>query len=324
LEETLNVKEFGEKGGVSGWTEEQIEVLQRMHDKMMSEARTSQEVPELYRTAFNTKLIEAYEEYAVDWPKIYDLITLTKGKQVDMPVIKGIHVRTSGAQSSGRTGREIGFTGPVTGEAKIEVKKYDCGLGFDTDMLEDIEVDLMGWCLRQVGRRFKMKEDEVAFAAITARGGNMTANTLTGLNPAAIERALALLANRTVTTGGRAENEPVVPDTILVDPTHLYQAREILRTTLTVVQPISGGTTGASGSGGTNVFQSALSIVNTPFIDSTYYYIGKAKEGTVFVRRQALTIANWEDLLRDATLVRAKTRFDADCVEPSKWLRTAY
>ncbi len=319
-DKVMSTKDMNEalSRGTSGWNEAQIRVLQRL----LTEARVTSEVPELLRTAFNTKLLDGYAEYTAMWPRVFDTLTLTKGKAVDLPGLKGIHIYKSGAQASGETGREVRHTGPVSGEAKMEVDKYECIVGFDEDMLEDIEVDLMGWFLRMVGHRFKQKEDYVAFASVTTRGGSMTANTATGLTAASIASAIALEMNRTYTANNYTEREPIAPDTIIVDPTHLYTAQEILNTTLTVTTNMA-GTTAA---GGSNVFQNILNIVSTPYIDSDYYYIGKARTfgGCLFLRRLMLQIKNWEDLLRDTENTRAKARFDADVVEPDKWVRTAY
>jgi len=319
----IEVKEFKQpslRAGSSAWNEAKIRVLGRQ----LQEARVSSEVPELFRTAFNTKLLDGYTEHMAIWNQIFDLVTLNKGKAVDFPGLKGIHVYKAGTQTSpsGETGREVRHTGPASGEAKMEVDKYECICGFDEDMLDDIEVDMMGWCLRMVGNRFKQKEDYVAFAAMTARGANMTANAGTTLSAAALESGLAALLNRTVTTGGRAELDPITPDYLVVDPTHSFQAKELINTTLTVAANIAA----ANAPGGSNVFQNLLNVIVTPYIDTTYYYIGLAGTfgGSIFLRRLVLQIKSWEDLLRDTENFRAKARFAADIVEPDKLCRTAY
>jgi len=297
--------------GVSGWSE----VQKRVVKKLIREAQTRSELSELLRTEFSTKLLDGYIEHKVLWPQVFDLINITK-KDVDLPGLKGIHVWEISS------GEEKKFIGPTSGEATLEPKKYACLLGFTEEMLEDCEIDLMGWCLRMVGHRFKQKEDEIAFTAFTTRGGSMNANTTTTLSAAALQSALAILMNRTVTSQGYTERDPITPDTLIVDPTHLYTARELIHTTLTVTANL-GGTTAA---GGTNVLQNVLNIVVTPYIDDDYYYIGKAKVfgGALFCRRKQLEVKNWEDLLRDTENVRAKARWTADIVEPNKWVRTAY
>jgi len=130
------------------------------------------------------------------------------------------------------------------------------------------------------------------------------------------------LANRTVTSGGYAERDPVTADTIVVDPTHLFTARELVNTTLTVAANLAA----ANAPGGSNVFQNVLNVVVTPYIDSTYYYIGKARifGGALFCRRQEVTVTNWNDMLRDVENVKSKARYSADVVEPDKWCATAY
>jgi len=311
--ELISVQDLRETAvQTSGWTEAQ----QRVIRKLLKEARTTSEMPELLRTAFNTKLLDGYMEHVALWPQVFDLVTMTKGKEIDFPGLKGIHVYEA------ISGQEKHFTGPVSGEATMKPRKFECLLGFTEEMLEDAEVDVMGWCLRVVGHRFKQKEDEIAFGAFTTRGASMNQNTNTGLNAAALESAIATLMNRTVTAGGRAERDPIAPDVIIVDPTHLYQARELINTSLTVTANI-GGTVAA---GGTNVFQNVLNIICSPYVDSDYYYIGKAKTGggCVFLRRLMLQIKQWQDLLRDTENARAKARFDADILEPDKWVRTEY
>jgi len=295
----------------SGWTEAQCEVI----EKLIMEARTTSELPELLRTAFSTKLLDGYEEHIALWPQVFDVITMTKGNTIDIPGLKGIHVYEA------VSGEEKDFTGPIGGEAKMAPRKYECLIGFTEEMLEDAEVDVMGWCLRKIGHRFKQKEDEIAFTALTTRGGSMAAGA-GGLTAAGLQAAYAALLNRTVTAGGRTEREPITPDTIVVDPTHLYTTRELINTTLTVAVNTAAGT----GNAGSNVFQNILNIVCSPYIDDDYYYVGKAKTdgGAIFLRRLELQIKNWEDLLRDTENVRAKARFDADILEPDKWCRTAY
>jgi len=300
--------------GVSGWNEAQKKVVVK-YFKPWYEARTRSEMPEILRTEFNTKLLDGYTEHVALWPQVFDMITTTK-KQVELPGLKGIHVWKI------ISGEEKKFTGPISGKAVMEPDKYACLLGFTEEMLEDCEVDIMGWCLRMVGHRFKQKEDEVAFGSFTTRGGNMNQNTNTGLTAVALQSAIGALLNRTITANGRTERDPITPDTIIVDPTHLYTARELLNTTLTVAANLAG----ANAPGGSNVFQNILNIVCTPYIDSDYYYIGKAKVfgGAIFCRRTQLEVKNWQDLLNDTENTRAKARFTADVVEPDKWVRTAY
>ena len=297
--------------GVSGWNEAQRKVIK----KLLYEARTRSEMPELLRTEFDAKLLDGYTEHTALWPQVFDLITTTK-KEVELPGLKGIHVWKT------ESGEEKKFTGPISGKAVLAPDKYECLVGFTEEMIEDSEIDIMGWTLRMVGHRFKQKEDEVAFGAFTTRRSSMNSNTTTGLNAAALESAIAILLNRTVTAGGRTERDPIAPDVILVDPTHLYQARELINTSLTVTANISG----TVAAGGTNVFQNVLNIITSPYIDSDYYYIGKAKVGggAIFCRRSQLGVKNWEDLLRDTENVRAKARFTADIAEPDKWVATSY
>jgi len=300
--------------GISDWTETQKKVVAK-NFKPWYEARTRSEMPEILRTEFNTKLLDGYIEHVALWPQVFDMITTTK-KQVELPGLKGIHVWEI------ISGEEKKFTGPVSGKAVMEPKKYACLLGFTEEMLEDCEVDIMGWCLRIVGHRFKQKEDEAAFGAFTTRGGSMTANTGTGLSAPSLQTAIGLLLNRTITANARTEKDPITPDTIIIDPTHLYTARELIQTTLTVAANLAG----ANAPGGTNIFQNVLNIVCTPYIDSDYYYIGKAKVfgGAIFCRRTNLEVKNWQDLLNDTENTRAKARFVADVVEPDKFVRTAY
>jgi len=300
--------------GVSGWTEAQSKVI-RKYLKPWVETQTRSELPELLRTEFSTKLLDGYTEHTALWPQVFDYMTITK-KDVDLPGLKGIHFWEISS------GEEKKFIGPTSGEATLEPKKYACLLGFSDEMIEDCEIDLIGWCIRMVGHRAKQKEDEIAFGSLTTRGGNMNANATTTLSAAALQAAIGTLLNRTITSQGYTERDPITPDTIVVDPTHLYTAMELINTTLTVAANI-GGTVAP---GGTNVLQNVLNIVVTPYIDSTYYYIGKAKVfgGALFCRRKPLTVKSWEDLLRDTQNKNAHMRFTADIVEPDKWVRTAY
>ena len=296
----------------SGWGESQKRVIR----KLIKESITTSEVPELLRTAFNTKLLDGYTEHVALWPQVFDQIVLTKGKAVDLPNLKGIHVyeKTPGAEND--------FTSPTSGEAKMQSRTFECLLGFDEDALEDAEVDLMGWCLRMVGHRFKQKEDYQAFSAFGTRQAAMNTIVNTGLNATAIAEALAVLMNRTVTANSRAEREPITADVLICDPTHLLAAKEILDTSLTVVN----NTAGTMAAGGSNVFENILGLIVSPYIGTDYYYIGKRKifGGSLFMRRKILSVKNWEDLLRDSKNVRAKARFDADIVEPDKWVSIAY
>lgn len=298
--------------GVSLWSEAQIKVLKRL----WNEARSTSEMPELLVNAFNTKLLDGYKEHEVLWPQIFDYITITK-KDVDLPGLKGIHVFEVSS------GEEKKFIGPCPGEATLTPKKYVSMIPFTEEMLDDSEIDLMGWTLRMMGHRHKQKEDEIAFGAVTTRGGSMNANTSTGLNAAALEAGMAILLNRTITCQGYTERDPITANFLLVDPTHLMQAKELINTSLTVVPNIAAT---ATTTGGTNVFQNILNIIVTPHIDSTYYYMGMAKVfgGALFCRRKPVTVQNWADMLRDVENVKAKCRFTADIVEPDKFVRTAY
>jgi len=297
--------------GVSLWTEEQIEVITRL----VKEARTQSELPELLSNEFNTILLDGYKEHMTLWPQIFSLVNTVK-KEVEFPGLVGINVVETSS------GEEKHFTGPCSGEAHIKPLKYACLVGFTEEMLDDCEVDLMGWTLRKIGHKFKQKEDEIAFGRFTARGGAMGTNTNTGLNAAAIQEAMGDLMNRTVTCNQRSERDPVAADTIVIDPLHLMQARELLNASLTVVPNVAA----QQMAGGTNIFQNILNIVVTPYVDTTYFYVGKAGigGGTIFVRRGALVVRNWTDLLREAENVKASSRFYPDIAEPTKWQRVAY
>ncbi len=314
IQEAEAMTEVRVAAGGSGWTEAQGQYLKESF-LTWKEARTQSELPEILRTAFNTRILEGYGEHQTLWPMVFDQIRITK-KDVDLPNLKGIHIyQVDDAE-------EKHFSAPQSGKATMEPAKYVGMVPFSQEMIDDAEIDLMGWTLRILGHRHKQNEDFVSFATFAARGTTMNTNTTTGMNAAALESAMAILANRTVTSGGYTERDPVVADVLLCDPTRLFQAREIIRTSLTVVNNI-GGTIAA---GGTNVFQNLLNIVATPYTDTDYYYIGKARiwGGALFCRRQDVTVDNWEDMLRDVQNVKAKQRFSADIVEPDKWVRTAY
>lgn len=300
--------------GVSGWNEAQIKVI-RKNLKPWVETQTRSELPELLRTEFSTKLLDGYTEHVALWPQVFDYLPITK-KDIDLPGLKGIHFWEIAS------GEEKKFIGPRSGKATLEPKKYACLMGFSDEMIEDCEIDLIGWCIRMVGHRAKQKEDEIAFGAFTTRGASMNANTTTGLSAAALESAIGILLNRTITAQNYTERDPITPDVLIIDPTHIFRARELIQATLTVAANIA-GTTAA---GGTNVFQNVLNTVVSPYIDSTYYYIGKAKVfgGAIFCRRKELTVKSWEDLLRDTQNRNAFMRFTADVCEPDKWCRTAY
>ena len=188
--------------GVSLWNEAQIKVLKRL----WREARSTSEMPELLVNAFNTKLLDGYKEHTVLWPQIFDYMTITK-KDVDLPGLKGIHVWEISS------GEEKKFIGPCPGEATLEPKKYVSMIPFTEEMLDDCEMDLMGWTLRMMGHRHKQKEDEIAFGQVTTRGGRMNANTSTGLNAAALEAAIAIFMNRTISCQGYDERDPIMVDT---------------------------------------------------------------------------------------------------------------
>ncbi len=306
---------FSDKvNGVSGWNEAQVKVLE---EKFVDwrEARGQSEFPELLITAFNTRILEGYTEHQVLWPLVFDQINITK-KDVDLPSLKGIHIYEVA------DGEEKKFSAPTSGEANLKPKKYVGMVPFTDEMIDDAEIDLMGWTLRMLGHRHKQKEDEISFTTFATRGGNMTTNTIAGLNAAALESAMAILANRTQTSSGRAERDPVVADVLICDPTKLFQARELVNTSLTVVNNI-GGTIAA---GGSNIFQNVLNIISTPYTDTSYYYIGKARMfgGALFCRRQQIIVTNWADMERDLTNVKSKARYTADIVEPSRWVRTPY
>lgn len=191
--------------GVSLWSEKQVKVLSKIF-KPWYEARSRSEMPELLRTAFDTKLLDGYKEHVNLWPQVFDYMTITK-KDVDLPGLKGIHVWEISS------GEEKKFIGPCPGEATLTPKKYVSMIPFTEEMLDDCEIDLMGWTLRMIGHRHKQKEDEIAFGAVTTRGGSMNANTGTGLNPAALEAGMAILLNRTVTCQGYTERDLIMVDT---------------------------------------------------------------------------------------------------------------
>ncbi len=300
--------------GGSGWNEAQAGVLIKKFIEW-KEARTGTELPEILRTAFNTRILEGYDEHQTLWPLVFDQINIT-AKDVDLPNLKGIHIYEV------TDSEEKHFSAPQSGKAVMEPKKYVGMVPFSQEMIDDAEIDLMGWTLRILGHRHKQNEDYISFATFNTRGGSMSTNATTGLNAAALEAALATLSNRTVTSGGYAERDPIVADVLICDPTRLFQARELVNTSLTVVNNI-GGTIAA---GGSNIFQNVLNIIATPYTDTTYYYIGKARifGGALFCRRQELMVDNWEDMLRDVQNVKAKQRFISDIIEPDKWCRTAY
>jgi len=188
-------------------------------------------------------------------------------------------------------------------------------------MIEDNEVGLVGWKARRIGRRYREKEDALAFAVFEAiSNASFVSGALVGAAPAAsgyltktellynIKEADRALEIRTETVGAGGAQKAPVHANILILPSGLkYTAKEVFNATFTYNAAVGGFS---------NVFGQAfpgLNYIVTPYLThddatNTKGYLLKAKDNAIMVRRTRLTLDDEEDFVRDCTKIRAKMR----------------
>ena len=282
--------------------------------QLIHEAITRDDVKELLRDAYNQKFLQGYDETEYLWGQVYDTMDIDT-KNVDFPFIKGVWVATVGE------GTEIPEVSFVSGKSTVTPAKYALIVNITNEMIEDNEVGLVGWVARRIGRRYREKEDALAFAVFEAIGNaSFITGALVGEDPAVsgyltkpellknIIEADRALEIRTETVGAGGAQKAPVHANILILPSGLkYIAKEVFNATFTY---------DASVGGFSNVFGQAfpgLNYIITPYLThddatNTKGYLLKAKDNAIMVRRTGLTLDSDEDFVLDCTKTRAKMR----------------
>ena len=284
----------------------------RGQGKMIQEAITRNSAIELLRDAYNSKFMQGYDETAYQWNMVYDTMNI-ETKNVTLPFAKGVWVNTT------PEGGEIEEVTIQSGTATITPAKYTSLVNVTNEMIADNEVGLVGWLARRTGRRFREKDDSIAFAVFDAiAAASLVTGAVVGVaptNPGYATMAELLvdikagdlnLEIRTETVGGGgAQKAPVHADVCLLPAGCKYSAHELFN----AIYTYSGDAGGI-----TNVFSRAypnLNFIITPYLTAgsgARGYMLKAFDNAVRVLREAVSLDEEEDFIFDTTRTRAKMR----------------
>lgn len=301
------------------------EMLQRrgIGNFHIKEFLTRSEGPELFTTAINDMLIAAgTPEFPDAWTRLYTTIPIVR-RDISIPDIRGINPDLV------KEGHAPYLVQHSFTSVTVTPQKFGLDIGITKEMLEDNETNLMGWRAGEIGRSHRELSRREAFKALSffstgpavstgavgirnhgifyPTGGytnffSGTANTWEGR----IQRAIAILKVQTFTVGDQIISFPVVPDTIIANPTHEQSIRKVLNANIVV---ISSGLAGAN-LAGSNVFGNIIANqVYDPTIPTGQALVLQSKRGLAYVTRTPLSVDEWEDRQFDVIRMKTRTRY---------------
>lgn len=309
-----------------------IEDLTRERVTIKEYIATGEGAAALTTTALNKLLLKGFQARPQTYKEVGYSIQSTK--DVKFPNIFGIRPEYIPELS------EIPFANADITSTTLSPVKFGIRLGISQEMVDDNEVNLMGYLTQIAGA--KMNElydiefykclnayhyntgggavDSTVTAAVgsRARGASYTISTAThSLSASAgnweqiINTALNILAMQTITLGSQAYKYPVYADTIVAHSVRDISLRKLLRSA-TIIQSTGIGDAGNASVtqvAGSNVWNGALNLVTTPLVAKGAAYILQKGRGMVMLEREGIKLDKMENFAFDAQEVRVKARF---------------
>jgi hypothetical protein len=313
------------------WTKiaEQVE----RGDFNLREYLTKSEGPQLFSTALNDKLLQGLApELPQDYERIFDTVRINR-KDITFPSIRGVNPQYIPEMGEFKYMDLQNFT-----SITVDPSKFGLRIGITREMVEDNEVNLIGYRTREVGRSHReLRRREhikcisyystgpaVATGIIGIRnqgafypqGGYTNTLSATAWNwEGIIAEAFNRLKSQTITYGHEPirVSFPVVPNFILAHPMYEMAVQKVLGVQTTVVgtgigfQPAAAQ--GLNVAGG-NIFAGQLPIrIFDPEMPTAQILIGQAGRGLVTVRRTDLEIETYENRPFDGDDLKSRERF---------------
>ncbi len=301
---------------------------------------TRSEHSNLFTTTINKKVLASFAQHPTVYQQIFDVITIGDGQGSDVrfPTLYGINpvfVPELGEIPFGDIDDTATVVSPV---------KYGIRMGISQEMIDDNEIALMDWMIRQAGVKMAVLRDQESFKALHTfnstgavvdqslpthignkkRGAFYTTGAFTNQLSATaanwemvLNTAIQQMKDQTIAFNNEEYKIPVFVDTIIANSVRDISLRKLLRTT-TIIQATGVGDTNnaqITQVAGNNIWNGALNVITTPYMARGQAYLVQGKRGLVFLERKPVQVdqnANWAF---DAREVRAKTRFMPAVVE---------
>ena len=290
----------------------------------------------LFTQAINQLLIAGGQPELPDpVTQLFETVSLAGRRDINFPNIRGWQNDRVGELTEFRFG-STDFT-----SVTVTPRKFGGRLGFSREMVDDNEVNLMGWIAKDVGRMVRRQKVEECIKCISVNStGPVTTTAIIGSTQQGdayavggytnfisatalpweniIGLAQQLLISQTYTIQGRTLRFPVVPNFIAANPHHRLSIQKVLNNSITVVGTGVGVNLGAQGNNvaGGNIFAGALPIqVFDPMIPTAQAFIGEARRGTVLAERDPLQVDEQDNFGFDAHEIRWRERYIPALIE---------
>lgn len=307
----------------------------------LKEYVTRSEGTAIITTVLNKVLMDKYKAYPAAWRRIFKVIQ-SDGRDVRVPDINAINPAYVPELS------EIPFANMDITSTTIEVDKYGMRAGISQEMIDDNEVNLLGWTVGMLGTKMSELQDEEGIKAIhtyNITSANLDASVaqykgrynrgafhLTGALPLsgisatamgweeALSTGLNRLRDQTITLLGETYRYPVYANSILIHTSKALTLAKVLNATLTVVATGVADVIGVAGGktqlAGTNVFKNLVNMIETPYAPTRTSWLFDSNRGSlVMVTRKAPVLDKTQNFAFDAQEVRGLTRFRAAVTE---------
>lgn len=306
----------------------------------LREFLTRSEGPELFTTVLNDRLFNALQpELPQAIASVYDEVPLDAGNTMRFPSVRGVNINMVPENSEFQRA-EWEITG-----VEVEPVKFGILMGLTREMIERSQLSLIGRAAATMGaaHRDLYRRELVKCLSFFSTGASKATGVIGNENhggfypaPAGgytnfisgsalsyedqIGRAITLLQSQrvTITAKGIDVPYPVMPDTIIAHPHHKIQIQKVLNAGIVVVAAGSLGTTNLAGQ---NILNGVLpNQIFDPEIPTGQILIGKAKAGTVVVRRSTLQVDEIENYYFDAHDTRTKEEYLPAVIEDRFWV----
>ena len=301
---------------------------------------TRSEHSSLFTTVINKKVLANFTTHPTVYQQIFDVITVGDGEGSDIrfPSLLGVNPEYTPELS------EILFSDLDDTSITVSPVKYAVRMGISQEMIDDNEVGLMDWMIKETGRKMAILRDQESFKALhtynstgavvdqslathignRSRGAFYTTGAFTNQMSATaanweqvLNTAIQQMKDQTITFGGHTYRVPRFVDTIIANSVRDISLRKLLRSATIVQATGVGDTDNASITqvSSNNIWNGQLNVITTPYMARGQAYLTQGKRGLVFLERQPVTVdqnANWAF---DAKEVRARTRFMPAVVE---------
>lgn len=306
----------------------------------LKEYVTRPEHSNLFTTTINKAVLASFQEHPSVYQQVFDVIPIGdgEGSDISFPTLYGINPEYVPELS------EIPFSDIDDTATTVSPVKFGVRMGISQEMIDDNEVGLIQWTLRQVGMRVGMLRDKESFKALhtfnaTAaavdtslrtwigtrnRGAYYTTGSFTNQLSASaanweqvLNTAINAMKNQTITFGGNTYDIPVYVNTIVANSVRDIALRKLLRSA-TIIQSTGVGDAGNASItqvAGSNIWNGALNVITTPFCARGSAYLMQAKRGLVLLDRKPFSVNRQANWAFDAEEVKATTRFMPAVVE---------